>query len=139
MQPYQVMFAVMIEGRRPDLTEPRPSQELITLMTGCWHQDQADRLDGFETVVEILEELQTKLGGDPRDSREDDTRHPRRTSTPGPQGFPGASHALTTHAESMKNIATSAGNVSGAQLECKPGEQLVLYRGFLIDLPRRVK
>lgn len=121
MQPYQVMFAVMIEGRRPDFPEPRPSQELIALTTRCWHQDQADRPDGFETVIGILEELQTKLGGDPRDSREDDTRHPRRTSNPGPQGPPGSSLALETHAEAMKNIGTSAGNLSGAQPECKPG------------------
>lgn len=61
----QVLRAVS-EGRRPNVPEPRPSAELITLMEKCWNQDQAGRPDGFEPVVETLEQMQTQSGGDPR-------------------------------------------------------------------------
>lgn len=139
MLPHQVMFAVVMECRRPEFPEPRPSQELITLMTTCWHQDQARRPDGFESVVETLEELQSNVGGDPRDSTLDNNQPTQWTDTPEPQLPAKFRPSAPTKVESVTSLSIRTGSTSVGSLRSGTGGQVLLRRKLIFDCLRGIR
>lgn len=116
----QITFAVA-QGRRPEFSSRRPSKEMISLMTTCWHLDQARRPDGFEPLTEALEDLQSKLGGDPR---EPTTRYTHKQ--PGSQRPPHVRLPQSTYTDSTRILSNWTGNTSATSLESESGELFCL-------------
>lgn len=112
MEPYQLFHAVIMEGRRPEMPSPKPSGELVTLMTSCWHQDQAQRPSGFEPVLQKLEELLKTLGGDPRDHRRDDFRFRAGTTTTKSPGFGEPQTSAPPFEETRRNVSIRTASTS---------------------------